>query len=210
MVKRIRISRHGLTECPSCRQHIRVDDDIAQTSCPFCDESLIDALKNGTSVQLPQTSMMAASLLSLGLAVASCDSGRQMVQPVYGAPSPPADSGTAAPDANAAVDTGAAAVDAGTDPDADIIINDAGHATDAGAIDTGVINRDAAMREDAAPIPPYGIPPEPDSGEPPQRDAQVIIDAGSTRDALVREDAKVDSGPAVTPLYGLPPSRDAQ
>jgi len=174
---------------------------------------------------------MAASLLSLGLAVASCDNGQQMVQPVYGAPSPPADAGNASnADAQTSGDPDASqAIDAG-ETDSGMQSQDA-EAPDANANeDASTMQTDAKVGDDAGPVPPYGIPPERDAGEAPARDASVVVDAeadagsgptplyglpppedaSTPTDAGVAEDARVDTGPAVTPLYGLPPpDRDA-
>ena len=36
----IRISRQGLSRCPSCKSHIKVAAVIQETRCPFCDGTL--------------------------------------------------------------------------------------------------------------------------------------------------------------------------
>ena len=73
MVPTIRVSRQGLTRCPSCRAHIKVAKRIEETACPFCDTSLADAY--GATETDPLTgakrvfpvgrAMLAASLLGL-------------------------------------------------------------------------------------------------------------------------------------------------
>ena len=68
----IRVSRHGLTRCPACKQHIRLAPEIRETSCPFCSVSLVatasagglGALARGVA-QHSRSSLLAASLLGL-------------------------------------------------------------------------------------------------------------------------------------------------
>ena len=76
MVRKIRISRHGLTRCPSCSAHIKVAFVLAETACPFCEASLQSAMSSkdegmlhmlSTSLMVGRSSLIAASLLGLSL-----------------------------------------------------------------------------------------------------------------------------------------------
>ena len=104
MVRRIKVTRHGLTTCPSCTSHIRVAAVLSETSCPFCGTALsVSAVedKGGllqsltSSIIAGRSSLLVASLLSMG-GMAACESDSTNnnpdvvqdinVQPVYGAP----------------------------------------------------------------------------------------------------------------------------
>ncbi len=39
MPKRVYVSPDGLASCPQCLSHVRVEDEIDETVCPFCDNS---------------------------------------------------------------------------------------------------------------------------------------------------------------------------
>lgn len=41
MPKKVRVSRNGLTTCPSCLSHIRVATEFSETECPFCQANLV-------------------------------------------------------------------------------------------------------------------------------------------------------------------------
>lgn len=180
MKHEIRVSRHGFTECPSCLAHIRLEEDWARTTCPFCGASLLAATREGPrdlmtvlrTVHVRTGGALAASLLSFGLATGCEDTGLDLS-------APPRDAGPTATVRDAGPRDGGASFDAG--------FVDAGHEdpVDAGFEDASV--RDAG---DLPPTPLYGKPPP--------------VDGGVSVDATV-----LDAGdPPVTPHYGLPPSGD--
>ncbi len=39
--KVIKVSRDGLTTCPSCLSHIRIAANLTETTCPFCQTELV-------------------------------------------------------------------------------------------------------------------------------------------------------------------------
>lgn len=66
-----RVSRQGLTACPACGAHIKIaDTDWRQTICPFCDAQLLAARPVAPRVG-GRAGVLAAGLLSLG--IAACD-----------------------------------------------------------------------------------------------------------------------------------------
>ena len=76
MVRKIRVSRHGLTRCPTCSAHIKVAFVLAETACPFCEASLQSAMSSkdegmlhilSASLMVGRSSLIAASLLGLSL-----------------------------------------------------------------------------------------------------------------------------------------------
>ncbi len=157
MVRRIRITRHGLTACPSCHAHIRVADNLAETVCPFCSAGLADAFPHLKSRQLSRlarvaqagrSGILAASLLGLtGMGACGDDNN---VQPAYGVPAD-----TIMPDT---------AQDATPQPEygmpADIKISDTTPGQDAGPQpaygEPADVIGDTAP--DAGPQPEYGMP----------------------------------------------------
>ncbi|MEQ9500058.1 MAG: hypothetical protein RIT81_24500 [Deltaproteobacteria bacterium] len=196
MKHEIRVSRHGFTECPSCLAHIRLDEEWARTTCPFCKASLLGAVREGPrdlmtvlrTVHQRTGGALAASLLTFGLATACEETGLDLQ-------APPRDGGPAV----------AQAQDAGIE-DGGFVIPDSGVVRDAGVVDAG----------DMVPSPEYGLPPM-DAGV---TDAQVI-DAGDTPVTPLYGKAPpldggtfdastvVDAGETpVTPHYGLPPALD--
>jgi len=102
MGEKIRISRHGLTRCPSCTSHIRVAASLDETQCPFCDSSFptswfAEKERPGKGTSSLSRAILMASML--GLPFAGCgddgkkggDSGAdvaadQIGQPLYGIP----------------------------------------------------------------------------------------------------------------------------
>ena len=78
MVKKIRVSRQGLTRCPSCKNHIKVATPINKTICSFCEKSLAESLGTETGEVILGTRMLAGgsrALLAatiLGLPMAAC------------------------------------------------------------------------------------------------------------------------------------------
>lgn len=220
------VSRHRLTECPSCHAHVRVGPNALVESCSFCGTRLSAASRDVFSRLLDMggtTGGVVTALLGLGLVRCSDapivdlvkDSGEQMVVPLYGIP--PVDSGLA--DA-AIVDAreplpqpeyGAPPVDAGTP------LIDAGH-TDTGMIadaaeplpepDYGIppIHDDAAVgldADDAPPVALYGIPPVVDGGEGRVDASNGSRDGGGRRDGSGAIPDAEDPPPG--PLYGIAP-----
>jgi hypothetical protein len=186
MTKKLFVSRHRLTECPGCLNHIRLDDNWRTTQCPFCGAAFASALQQPKrdlfatlqKVQSTTGGLVAASLLGLGLVACEADTGLL--------------------DPNLA-DTGAQRSD------------DAGHFQDAQVI----AEADASLVDAADPVPgpEYGEPGIPDTGvvdagfvdagEPPP-----VADYGlpPVFDASVADAEMTDTGePPIVLLYGNPP-----
>lgn len=81
MTRKIKVSRHGLTRCPSCLSHIQLAADARLTACPFCEASLLATPepavgKLGTLIQgalaTGRSGLLAASLLGLSVGVGAC------------------------------------------------------------------------------------------------------------------------------------------
>lgn len=78
---KIKVSRQGLTRCPSCKAHIQVATPLKDTICPFCQTNLAEALASRAPQQGPLSRLMgsgrsaviAASLLGVP-AIGACDS----------------------------------------------------------------------------------------------------------------------------------------
>lgn len=181
MTKKLFVSRHRLTQCPGCLNHIRLDDDWRSTQCPFCGAAFARALAQPKSelfttlqkVQSTTGGLVAASLLGLGLVACEADTGLL--------------------DPNLA-DTGAQrSSDAGNAPDANLISEaDAGWA-------------DAA---DPVPGPEYGEPGIPDAGFVDSGEPPPVADYGipPVLDASVPDAQETDAEePPIGPLYGISP-----
>ena len=86
MVRKIKITRHGLTRCPSCDAHIRVAENLSDTVCPFCKSALKDAVAVRSPLarvaEAGRAGVVAASIMGL-TGMSACISG---TAPVYGAP----------------------------------------------------------------------------------------------------------------------------
>ena len=76
MVKKVRVTRQGLTSCPSCLSHIEVASELDEVQCPFCGEQLVAAVwgdvGSGTMRMLrnSRSGLVAAALA--GLAFTAC------------------------------------------------------------------------------------------------------------------------------------------
>lgn len=76
MVKKVRVTRQGLTSCPSCLSHIEVASELSEVQCPFCGEQLVAAVwgdvGSGTMRVLrnSRSGLVAAALA--GLAFTAC------------------------------------------------------------------------------------------------------------------------------------------
>jgi len=102
MGEKIRISRHGLTRCPTCTSHIRVEGSLDDTHCPFCDSSFPTSWFAGKPSPGKGTSSLSRAILMasmLGLPFAGCGDGGTPsndtaadvaydpgMQPAYGVP----------------------------------------------------------------------------------------------------------------------------
>ena len=64
-MKKILVSRHGLTGCPGCGAHIRLAESAEQTECPFCGASLLRARSLRGLVASGRSGFLAASLVGL-------------------------------------------------------------------------------------------------------------------------------------------------
>ncbi len=211
-----RVSRHGLTACPGCGTHIRIDSaDWRQTVCPFCDAELLAKAPPG--LRAPgRAGLLAAGLLSLG--IAACDdgggSGDVGVDPADVAVDgglgdmgpddlgPDDDMDPAEPDLgeeDAEVDMelapdfglqpeyGKPADDFGVEQDMELAPDFGGQPEYGGPPPDFGPPMDAEVDEAVA-LPPYGIPPQEDLGPPSTRDAEVDAEE-----------------PVPVPLYGVPP-----
>ncbi len=191
MKRTLFVSRHRMTECPSCHAHVRVAGDVLAQACTFCGARL-NAPKRDVFSRLLDLGGTSGGVVAamLGLGLVRCndapitdlapDTGDQMVVPLYGIP--PVDSGL--PDATVAdareplpqPEYGAPPVDAG-DPIP-------GPLYGISPIDSGVSDSGAQVVDATEPL------PEPDYGIPP-----IFEDAAVGSDA---EDIPV-------PLYGAAP-----
>lgn len=73
---KVKVTRHGLTSCPSCLSHIEVGESLQEVECPFCGARLRDAVREvtgGKAMELLRSSrsgLVAAALA--GLAFTAC------------------------------------------------------------------------------------------------------------------------------------------
>lgn len=189
----IRVSRSGLTECPSCHAHMEVAEQVRGSVCPFC----------GTALQrAPETAdrglrrlaglggrsgLLAATLLG-ALAVTACE-----------------DNGDAS---NAGADTGKP--DGGSVTDS----SDASDGADAAGTDDAATATDAEVATDTVvgpdlPVALYGLPPEdiiaPDPDAKHEDDLQIAPMYGLPADVdQPPPDAQSGDDIAVVPMYGMP------
>jgi len=197
--KKIRVSRQGLTRCPSCKAHIAIAPVLAQTACPFCDSVLAEALgTTGNAMDRilgsGRSALIAASLLGMP-ALGACgddtdddapptdDAGTTDIgpdtQPIppYGIPSPPED------------------VQLDLAPDVPVADPVYGMPADAFGPE------DTAGPEDAGPEDAT----EPDAFEEEKEDTSD----GDTSGGDASEDADADTekqDPTPAPVYGMPPN----
>ena len=70
MKQTMHVSPSGLTQCPSCQQHIRLEADIHQTDCPFCNSSLTGTqMANRPTISLGKKGLIAAAIIGVTAAV---------------------------------------------------------------------------------------------------------------------------------------------
>lgn len=67
--KVIKVSRSGLTTCPSCLSHIRIAADLKETECPFCQAELVTEVARSSIFGAGMQKALSAS--RSGLLVAS-------------------------------------------------------------------------------------------------------------------------------------------
>lgn len=180
MTKKLFVSRHRLTQCPGCLNHIRLEAEWRATQCPFCGAAFASALAQPKrelfatlqKVQSTTGGLVAASLLGLGLVACEADTG--LLDPQ--------------------ADTGAQrSNDAGIAPDATPISE-----TDAGWTDAA----------DPVPGPEYGEPGIPDAGFVDSGEPPPVADYGipPILDASVPDAQETDAEePPIGPLYGISP-----
>jgi len=226
----IKVSRAGLTRCPTCNAHIQVAEDIAQTACVFCGAELGAALSQPGALErmlnVGRGGMVAASLFGF-TALSACPSDTEptsdtavevttdvapdyAVGDVYGLPAdidvPLTPDATAdAPIVDVVPD---ATIDAlyGLPPD----IDDGPDAVEDAAVDA-----DASAQPEAVPL--YGLPPDafpgPDAAEdsgPTDAGSHDAADGDAEADGDAASDGVSTDDLAPVPLYGIPPSPDAQ
>jgi hypothetical protein len=150
----------ALISCPSCTRHVR----STERACPFCDVVLPEAVIVAGPPVRPHLSR-AAMLLGMGAVVAAhaaCSS-----QPVYGASVGPVAEGTGSSTSSS---SGGRRIDAGSSGSSGSSSSSTTSSSgelplDAGASSSGTpldAALDAALDADAdaAPAPPYGVPPD--------------------------------------------------
>lgn len=201
-----RVSKHGMSGCPQCGQHIKLNDDWRETVCPFCEAQVTRPLK---ARAFPgRGGLIAASLLSVGLLGCEQD------------PDPSPDTGSmggaggaggagamggggAEPEPSPAPEPAVQPLYGEPDPEANpepapepAPMPEYGSPPEPEPIvDAGL---DMAIAPDAGAMPEYGAPPvEPDAGD---------VDMGvPDQDAGAEADMATDPEPAPAPLYGIPP-----
>jgi hypothetical protein len=111
MVPKIRVSKQGLTRCPTCASHIKLADDIRETVCPFCADNLVVSLHRGTAVTDLLSSVSQSLMSGRGGLITASLVGASLALSCSDAPAPnPADTSqvdtTTAPDTNNAPEYG--------------------------------------------------------------------------------------------------------
>ncbi len=79
-MKKVIVTRNGLTNCPSCMSHINLASELEQTECPFCHTNLVIERRqdNGTfgrntlqTLKKSRSAMLAAAL-GASLSMTAC------------------------------------------------------------------------------------------------------------------------------------------
>lgn len=225
-----RVSKQGLSGCPSCGQHVKLESAWRETVCPFCDTLITKAAKQRAFPG--RGGLLAASLLSVGLV--GCDSedpepvndagnttdgggaggmggmGGAMEPDPQPAPEPAVQPLYGEPDPQPAPEP-AGMPEYGIPPEPEPNPEPPSDAGVDAAVDATV---DMALAPDAGPMPEYGAPPvEPDGGEVPLYGIPPMQDAGVAQDAEPPEEDAASSDPDMAepmpvPLYGIPPERE--
>jgi hypothetical protein len=152
MVRKVAVSKKGLTKCPECHAFIKVASDLADTVCTFCGSHLATTVQLAESprfaglfrvIKASRSGLLAASLLGIG-GLSACDNNSKPTTDVTDVVKDTVnDTGNVAPYG--------LPPDIGGSPDVPGDISDAG--PDAASSDV----KDTA---DAPILPPYGIPPD--------------------------------------------------
>ncbi len=175
----IRISRHGMTRCPSCDRHFLTETIVSESTCPFCRASLTGAARSGTrSVGLlgRTGNALAASLVSLGLGSACLDDGARD---------------------NDAGDTVDATTGDSTDAASDILPDATPDTTDTTPQPVYGVPMDIIDADDTLPQPEYGLPME-----------DVKEDTGASSDAGPTEDVPIAPLYGLPPSDTVQPADD--
>ena len=210
MVRKIRVSRNGLTQCPSCNTHIKVASVVTETTCPFCQTTLSTVRDEATGMLKSMTDSMVATRSGLiaaslmGLTAVGCGSDGETVTPVTDTSAEVQEDVPVLPPYGIPPDDIIEPKDVQEDVAVDIQVQptDVEPADSISVPDTeptDVAKPNDSVEPDIPVMPPYGIPPD-DVIEPPEpTDAEAMDDSA---DAAV-----VDTSDTViiTPLYGLPP-----
>lgn len=140
----IRISRQGLSRCPSCKSHIKVAAILEETRCPFCDGSLTaPPMLRGLSLSSSgRSALLAASLFASSGFLPGCAS-----------------------DDNGPTDTVITDTSADTTADASWdteVVEDIGPVAEYGMPPDAFWDSSTNVEivEDAGPMPEYGMPPD--------------------------------------------------
>ena len=165
--KSIKVTRAGLTRCPSCLSHVSVEvASVAQAQCPFCEAHLVSEIQRGEvegggvmrALRASRSALLAGALgasLLAGCGDPEPDPEPEPVnnvpQPLYGAPAPIEDMGQAASDMN----------------NVDMDVLDEGRSTPApqplyGAVGPDDMGVDEV--DEGVPVAEYGVPPMDDMG----------------------------------------------
>lgn len=211
MVRRIKVSRAGLTRCPGCGSHIKLSADVKDTACPFCGVILVvgltpesfqrTLLDSARDMMIGRSGIITASLFGITTAMGCGDEA---------ADKPP-------PDVIEVEDSNAEPV-YGAPPDMDVVQDVVDDPPPEDVYGAPPDTKDTAEPADVQPdvpdvpaLPPYGIPPEDisepeDTADEDTADNDTADTADDKADATVDEVTTEDAGdPSPTPLYGAPP-----
>ena len=194
----IRISKLGMTPCPACRTHVKVQDKDAV--CPFCGAQL-DTTGTPRMALGGRSGALAAGLLSLGIVACDDDTADGGGDDAVARDANTQDGASGEPDTGGAVD----AMDAPDVAEADMILpaplygiapvdggRPAGDAAPQDASPADATVPDASSEQDAEmAVPLYGIRPAEAGG--------IVQDAA----------LEPDLGLVPVPLYGIAPMLDA-
>lgn len=212
-----RVSRYGLTACPGCAAHIKIDgDDWRRTVCPFCDAALV--AREAPPGRIPgRAGLLTAGLFSLSLA--ACDDTDSSGEDAGGGADVMVDGALAdmAPEPDMAPeDDMAVEPDMGPEPDMQLAPDFGGQPEYGKPADDFGVEPELDMQPapDFGGQPEYGgPPPDFDMGPPTEPDQAVpaplygippMFDA-----APPSSDAEVDAEePVPVPLYGVPPQEE--
>lgn len=186
MVTKIRVSRDGLSRCPGCLTHIRVAEDIKDTTCPFCGASIIPSRNDPAEsrsafrdLMTGRTGVVTASLFGLSTAIAGCGDDD---------PPPPASTAevTESTDQTGATDSTDSTDSADTtDPSTDPI--------------------EVTESSDPGPVDVYGLPPDNGGIDPDEGNTADVTESTDTPDVDEEIETTESDDPGPVDLYGMPP-----